>query len=126
MYQYTKHGGVLRLSDGAVIPPDPRNADFTAYSDWFDAGGRPAPAEPVDASEVARSALAALEQASIMNRGMRELCLVVMQDMAQRQSEQMAELGIDIPPQTILAKHSFWRKLIALNAEAGQLLDRIK
>lgn len=118
--------GLVRLSDGACIPQDVSNADYAVYLEWFAAGGVPEPAVVPDPAELARSALSALELASLMNRGMRELCLVVMQDMALRQSEQMAEHGISMDPQTILAKHSFWRKLTALNVEAGQLIDRIK
>jgi hypothetical protein len=35
---------VVRASDGATIPPDPRNADFAQYLAWLAAGSTPDPA----------------------------------------------------------------------------------
>lgn len=37
-YQLLNGGGVLRASDGAAIPPDPRNADWRRYLAWVAAG----------------------------------------------------------------------------------------
>lgn len=37
-YQLLNGGGVLRASDGAAIPPDPRNADWRDYLAWRAAG----------------------------------------------------------------------------------------
>ena len=36
---------VLRLSDGASIPFDPKNTDYQAYLKWVSEGGVPTPAE---------------------------------------------------------------------------------
>lgn len=33
-YKLNPHGGVQRLSDGAFIPEDERNADWRAYQQW--------------------------------------------------------------------------------------------
>lgn len=49
-YQLTQNEMILRLQDGAHIPPDPANTDFQAYLEWVAQGGVPEPApepEPV-------------------------------------------------------------------------------
>lgn len=43
-YKLTNNGSVVRLSDNAVIPADPGNADYQAYLTWVAAGGAPTPA----------------------------------------------------------------------------------
>jgi hypothetical protein len=35
--------GIQRLSDGAFIPDDPKNADWRAYQAWVDLGNTPLP-----------------------------------------------------------------------------------
>ena len=49
-YQLTTGDTILRLEDGASIPPDPANRDYAAYLEWVAAGNTPEPApepEPV-------------------------------------------------------------------------------
>lgn len=41
--------GVIRDSDGANIPNDPRNADWQQYQTWITAGNTPQPMPPLDA-----------------------------------------------------------------------------
>lgn len=43
-YQLTTGDTILRLEDGAFIPPDPANADYQQYLAWLDAGNEPEPA----------------------------------------------------------------------------------
>ena len=43
MYRHLDAGWVLRLADGAHIPPDPSNRDRTEYLEWVAAGGTAAP-----------------------------------------------------------------------------------
>jgi hypothetical protein len=44
MYQLTTGTSIIRLSDGAFIPPDPGNRDFATYTAWLEAGNTPEPA----------------------------------------------------------------------------------
>lgn len=44
MYQLTNGPVIIRLSDGASIPDDPRNTDRQIYNDWVLAGGVALPA----------------------------------------------------------------------------------
>ena len=49
-YQLTQGDSILRITDGASIPPDPANTDYAAYLVWLEAGNMPDPApepEPV-------------------------------------------------------------------------------
>jgi hypothetical protein len=43
-YQLTTSTSIIRLSDGAFIPPDPGNTDYREYLDWLAAGNTPEPA----------------------------------------------------------------------------------
>lgn len=43
IYQLTQYQNVIRLSDGAVIPHDPTNRDWTEYERWLGDGGVPQP-----------------------------------------------------------------------------------
>ena len=43
-YQLTTGTSIIRLSDGAFIPPDPGNRDFATYTAWLEAGNTPDPA----------------------------------------------------------------------------------
>lgn len=45
-YQLTAHGTIRRLSDGASIPADERNADYRAFLRWKAEGNEPLPVDP--------------------------------------------------------------------------------
>lgn len=48
MYRLTSSASIVRLVDGAIIPPDPANADYAAYLAWVAAGGVPDPIAAAD------------------------------------------------------------------------------
>jgi hypothetical protein len=43
-YQLTTGNCILRVADGAHIPPDPANTDYAAYLQWLSEGNTPEPA----------------------------------------------------------------------------------
>lgn len=59
MYKLLKHG-VQRLSDRAIIPPDPANTDCMEFFKWRAAGGVPEPIDPPSPTEINAPILAAL------------------------------------------------------------------
>lgn len=54
-YVLANAGMILRVADGAIIPPDGRNGEYRAYLDYVAAGGPPA-VLPVPTMEAARVA----------------------------------------------------------------------
>jgi hypothetical protein len=43
-YQLTSGNTILRITDGAFIPPDPANRDYASYLAWLEEGNTPEPA----------------------------------------------------------------------------------
>lgn len=41
IYTLMSNGGVIRQSDGAEIPPDPKNRDWQQYQEWLAEGNEP-------------------------------------------------------------------------------------
>lgn len=46
VYQNNYWGHIVRVSDGATIPNDPRNIDYQEFESWLDAGNTVAPYVP--------------------------------------------------------------------------------
>ena len=73
MYQLTTGDTILRLEDGANIPPDPANTDYAAYLAWVEEGNTPEPAPipepPVEltpAEKLAQSGLTVAELKTLL------------------------------------------------------------
>jgi hypothetical protein len=46
-YQLTQYDTIIRLSDGAFIPPDSANTDYQQYLKWLEEGNEPLPPDPI-------------------------------------------------------------------------------
>jgi hypothetical protein len=72
-YQLTQGDSILRITDGASIPPDPANTDYAAYLAWVEEGNTPEPAPipepPVEltpAEKLAQSGLTVAELKTLL------------------------------------------------------------
>ena len=74
MYKLLSNSFVMRLSDGAQIPPDPANTDYAAFLQWVAAGNVPEPADPPNPAEGILAQIAALE-VQVTPRRIREALL---------------------------------------------------
>lgn len=74
-YQLTTGNTILRLEDGAFIPPDPANVDYQAYLAWCAAGNEPEPAPEPPAPPPPLTAAERLEAAGFSIDELRALLL---------------------------------------------------
>jgi hypothetical protein len=53
MYQLTTTEIIIRITDGANIPPDPDNTDYVEYLKWLKDGNNPIPADIESPEQIA-------------------------------------------------------------------------
>lgn len=116
MYKLTNTDGVIRLSDGAMIPDDPANADRAEYDAWVSGGGVPAPSdEPQGPSPLDQ--ITAIESSTMIPRVTREFMIAAMELEGSRMTPLMT-------PEALYAANIGYRRLrdmdeqiVALRAE---------
>lgn len=96
-YRLTTNDTVIRLVDGAFIPPDLANLDRQAYEDWLRSGGVPEPAAPQWPTP--EQQIAALEREHQLPKVTREFMLSFMEATAVQKG---AEQGLT-PEQAVAA-----------------------
>jgi hypothetical protein len=58
-YKHRDDGSVIRVADGATIPPDPANSDYAEFLVWQEAGGESDPEFPPPTLDQRRAAVIA-------------------------------------------------------------------
>lgn len=58
-YKLHLSGSVIRLDDGAFIPPTLQNLDWVVYQKWLAAGNIPVPADPAPVATKPATSIAA-------------------------------------------------------------------
>ena len=79
MYKSTSSTGILRISDGALIPADSGNCDYVEFLKWVSEGGSAAPADVPDAKLQIIQRIDSLERAEQLPRVTREFMLLFME-----------------------------------------------
>ena len=85
-------GGVVRLSDNALIPADPNNTDYQRYLRWLEEGNTPLPPDPpppppIPTSVTMRQARLALLQLGLLDDV--EAAIASIPDEVQRRAAQI-------------------------------------
>lgn len=77
MYKLTNSTSVTRVADGASIPADPANTDFSNYLSWLSEGNTPEPAD-VPPPPTVQDRLTALDATNALTqRNLREALMLM-------------------------------------------------
>ena len=120
MYKLLKQG-VLRKLDNACIPFADGNSDYEAYKAWVASGNTPDPEDTVDPNIAIQAQIDALEAATYLNRGSRELQLRLME----REAVDLAEAN-NVTAAQVLAVQPYYVKLKALDDQIRALRGQLK
>lgn len=120
-YQY-KNGAVIRISDNATIPVDVLNSDYIQFLADKKAGAVVAPADVPNPNIAINAAIAAIEQATMVPRIVREEMLIAMQDKATAMAAMMGETRTATD---ILAASIAYRKVKAVDDQIKSLRSQL-
>lgn len=124
MYRLTDRG-VIRTIDNLHIPA---NTDSYLYQDflrWQAAGNTPDPIDSPDESVEALRQIERIENETKVPRMLRELALVTMQDLAERQAIKLQAAGQSVTAAAILAANTGYQKTKAVDDQIKELRRKL-
>lgn len=81
-YKLTNSTTILRIEDGAYIPADLANHDYSEYQAWLELGNTPEPADIPDPKIAIQAQIDQIEISTQENRGSREGWITLIRERA--------------------------------------------
>lgn len=124
MYKISKFKNIIRISDGANIPPDPGNTDYREYLQWVAEGNTP---EPLSLTTFDKLSAINIDQGIIQSAGFtcsNGIKLQVREIDLNRWNQLMTGLLAFKPTQVEIRDYSNGIHILTLN-EATQMLAEV-